>query len=73
MQDKWNQFVYDLCVAKKNGVDESRYHSMIEMQLQLLGWAKYRNEICHKTNLSIGSNGLFSQIFLCRKKMKNCL
>ncbi len=68
MQDKWNQFVYDLCEAKKNGVDESRYHSMIEMQLQLLGWAKYRNEICHKANLSIGSNGFIQPDILVQKE-----
>ena len=57
MQEKWNQFVYYLCEAKKNGVEEPEYHSMIEAQLQLLGWMKYKNEICHKPNLSIGNNG----------------
>lgn len=67
MQDKWNQFVYELCEAKKNGVDESKYHLMIEMQLQLLGWAKYRNEICHKTNISIGSNGFIQPDILVQK------
>lgn len=41
MQEKWNQFVYYLCEAKKNDVDESEYHSTIEAQLQLLGWMKY--------------------------------
>ena len=40
MQEKWNQFVYYLCEAKKNGVEEPEYHSMIEAQLQLLGWMK---------------------------------
>ena len=37
MQEKWNQFVYYLREAKKNGVEEPEYHSTIEAQLQLLG------------------------------------
>ena len=57
MQEKWNQFVYYLREAKKNGVEEPEYHSAIEAQLQLLGWMRYKNEICHKPNLSIGNNG----------------
>ena len=48
MQEKWNQFVYYLREAKKNGVEEPEYHSTIEAQLQLLGWMRYKNEICHK-------------------------
>ena len=48
MIEKWNQFVYDLCDAKRRNVDEDEYHRLIEIQLQLLGWAKYRGEICHK-------------------------
>jgi len=28
MQEKWNQFVYDLCEAKKRDVDEDIYHSL---------------------------------------------
>lgn len=30
MQEKWNQFVYVLCEAKKKDVDEDTYHSLIE-------------------------------------------
>ena len=56
MQEKWNQFVYDLCEAKKKDVDEDIYHSLIETQLQLLGWAKWKGEICHKPNVPIGNN-----------------
>jgi hypothetical protein len=36
MQEKWNQFVYYLREAKKNGVEEPEYHSTIEAQLQLV-------------------------------------
>ena len=56
MQEKWNQFVYDLCEAKRKNVGENEYHSLIETQLQLLGWAKYNGEICHKPNFPIGNN-----------------
>lgn len=45
MQEKWNHFVYDLCEAKNKDVDEDIYHSLIENQLQLLGWAKWKGEI----------------------------
>lgn len=70
MQEKWNQFVYYLCEAKKNGVDEPEYHSMIEAQLQLLGWMRYKNEICHKPNLSIGNNGHIQPDILIQKDDK---
>ncbi|MBO4531817.1 MAG: DUF4357 domain-containing protein [Paludibacteraceae bacterium] len=56
MLEKWNQFVYELCEAKSKDVDEDIYHSLIEMQLQLLGWAKYKGEICHKPNIPIGNS-----------------
>lgn len=51
MQEKWNQFIYYLREARKNGMEEPEYHSMIEAQLQLLGWMRYKNEICHKPKL----------------------
>jgi len=56
MQEKWNQFVYDLCEAKRRDVDEDTYHSLIETQMQLLGWAKWKGEICHKPNIPIGNS-----------------
>ena len=56
MQERWNQFVYDLCEAKNSDVDEDTYHSLIENQLQLLGWAKWKGEICHKPNVPIGNS-----------------
>ncbi len=70
MQEKWNQFVYYLREAKKNGVEEPEYHSMIEAQLQLLGWMRYKNEICHKPNLSIGNNGHIQPDILIQKDDK---
>ena len=70
MQEKWNQFVYYLYEAKKNCMEEPEYHSMIEAQLQLLGWMKYKNEICHKPNLSIGNNGHIQPDILIQKDDK---
>lgn len=56
MIEKWNYFVYDLCEAKKKDVDEDSFHALIEMQLQHLGWAKYKEEICHKPSIHLGNN-----------------
>ena len=56
MQEKWNYFVYDLCEAKKKDVDEDSFHTLIETQMQHLGWAKFKGEICHKPNIHIGNN-----------------
>ena len=70
MQEKWNQFVYYLREAKKNGVEEPEYHSTIEAQLQLWGWMRYKNEICHKPNLSIGNNGHIQPDILIQKDDK---
>lgn len=67
MQEKWNQFVYYLCESKKNGVNESDYHSTIEAQFQLLGWMSYKNEICHKPNLPIGNNGYIQPDIIIQK------
>lgn len=53
--EEWNKFVYDLIEAQKKNVEEDKYHSLIETQLQLLGWAKYKGEICHKPNIPIGN------------------
>ena len=54
MLEKWNQFVYDLIESKTKNIDEDPYHALIEHQMQLLGWAKYRKEILHKQNVAIG-------------------
>ncbi len=56
MIEKWNYFVYDLCEAKKKDVEEDGFHALIETQLQHLGWAKYKEEICHKPSIHLGNN-----------------
>ncbi len=67
MIEKWNQFVYDLCDAKRRNVDEDEYHRLIEIQFQLLGWAKYRGEICHKPNIPIGNNNFIQPDILIKR------
>lgn len=67
MQEKWNQFVYDLYEAKMRDVEEDSYHSLIETQLQLLGWAKYKGEICHKPNIPIGNSKYIQPDILIKK------
>lgn len=57
MQDIWKNFVYNLIEAKRQNVDEESYHKLVENQLQLLGWAPYLGEICHKQNIPIGNSG----------------
>ena len=71
MQEKWNQFVYYLLADKKKGVEEADYHNTIEVQLQLLGWTKYNNEICHKPNLHMGNSGSIQPDILVQKDNKN--
>lgn len=56
MTEKWNYFVYDLCEAKRKDIDEDNFHALIETQLQHLGWAKYKGEICHKPSIHLGNN-----------------
>ena len=67
MQEKWNYFVYDLCEAKKKDVDEDNYHTLIETQLQHLGWAKFKGEICHKPNIHIGNNNRIEPDILIKR------
>ena len=33
MQEKWNQFVYDLIESKTKNVEEDPYHALIENQI----------------------------------------
>ena len=67
MLEKWNQFVYVLCEAKKKGIDEDAYHAQIENQLQFLGWMLYKGEICHKPNIPIGNNKYIQPDILIKK------
>ena len=70
MLDKWNQFVYYLCEDKKRNVDESKYHKGIEERLELLGWMKFKEEILHKPNVSIGNGGHIQPDILVQKDGK---
>jgi len=67
MIEEWNKFVYDLIEAKKKNVEEDKYHALIETQLQLLGWAKYKGEICHKPNIPIGNREHIQPDILIKK------
>lgn len=67
MTDTWNKFVYKLIECKNHNVEEAIYHNTIEDKLELLGWAAYRGEICHKINLPIGSAGTIQPDILVRK------
>lgn len=67
MIEKWNYFVYDLCEAKKKDVDEDTFHTLIETQLQHLGWAKFKGEICHKPNIHIGNNSRIEPDILIKR------
>ena len=67
MIEKWNYFVYDLCEAKKKDVDEDKFHTLIETQLQHLGWAKFKGEICHKPNIHIGNNNRIEPDILIKR------
>lgn len=67
MQTKWNQFVYLLCEAKKKNVEENDYHSLIEQQLQLLGWFLFNGEICHKPSIHIGNSNHIQPDVLIKK------
>lgn len=68
MIEKWNYFVYDLCEAKKKDVDEDSFHTLIETQLQHLGWAKFKGEICHKPNIHIGNNNRIEPDILIKRE-----
>lgn len=67
MIEEWNKFVYDLIEAKNKNVEEGKYHNLIEVQLQLLGWAKYKGEICHKPNIPIGNREHIQPDILIKK------
>lgn len=67
MIEKWNYFVYDLCEAKKKDVDEDSFHTLIETQLQHLGWAKFKGDICHKPNIHIGNSNRIEPDILIKR------
>ena len=67
MIEKWNYFVFDLCEAKKRDVDEDNFHALIETQLQHLGWAKFKGEICHKQNIHLGNSNRIEPDILIKR------
>lgn len=67
MQEIWKNFVYYLIDAQKRNVEEEEYHSLVEKQLQLLGWAPYLGEISHKQNIPIGNNKHIQPDILIKK------
>ena len=69
--EEWNKFVYDLIEAQKKNVEEDKYHALIESQLQLLGWAKYKGEICHKPNIPIGNRDHIQPDILIKDNEEN--
>ena len=70
MQEKWNQFVYVLCEAKKKDVDEDTYHTLIENQLQLLNWMMYKGEIGKDKLLTSDGQAQLTQLFKDELKRK---
>ncbi len=62
--ETWNLFVYALIEAQKRDEKEAPYHELIENQLGLLGWAKYKNEIHHKPNLITGHGRIQPDILI---------
>lgn len=50
----WNEFCSHLIFCKEKNVIEERYHEIIESQLSLLGWKRYKEEICHKERIPSG-------------------
>ena len=50
----WNEFCSYLIDCKERDVSEERYHEIIESQLSVLGWKRYKGEICHKERIPSG-------------------
>ncbi len=50
----WNEFCSYLIDCKERNVSEERYHEIIESQLSVLGWKRYKGEICHKERIPSG-------------------
>ena len=50
----WNEFCSYLIDCKERDDSEERYHEIIESQLSVLGWKRYKGEICHKERIPSG-------------------
>lgn len=53
MED-WNEFSSYLIDCKERNVSEELYHDIIESQLSVLGWKRFKGEICHKERIPSG-------------------
>lgn len=71
MQEKWQEFIYDLCEDKKNKVEEKVYHSTIENLFRLLGWVKHKGDICHKERFHNGNNNSLEPDIMIKKDGEN--
>ena len=54
MIEIWNEFCSYLIDCRKRNVSEERYHEIIESQLSLLNWKRFKGEICHKERIPSG-------------------
>ena len=52
--EAWNEFCSYLIDCKERNVSEGLYHEIIESQLSVLGWKKFKGEICHKERIPSG-------------------
>lgn len=52
--ETWNEFCTYLIDCKERNVSEQRYHEIIESQLSILGWKRFKGEICHKERIPSG-------------------
>ena len=52
--DIWNEFCSYLIDCRERNVSEDRYHEIIESQLSLLNWKRFKGEICHKERIPSG-------------------
>lgn len=54
MMEIWNEFCSYLIDCRERNVSEERYHEIIESQLSLLNWKRFKGEICHKERIPSG-------------------
>ena len=52
--ETWNEFCTYLIDCKERNVSEQSYHEIIESQLSILGWKRFKGEICHKERIPSG-------------------
>lgn len=52
--ENWNEFCSYLIDCRERNVSEDRYHEIIESQLSLFGWSRFKGEIIHKERIPSG-------------------